>query len=154
METHHGHHFQRLIAKVAYTILVADVGLDGIEAAYVLPAIMGQSQDIGRWVGCDEMEYITDPGVLHGVTQAIVNDEVITRVRLFASYGAPEYVVVIGRLRQGATAGKFKVTGPGGFSRTRAHTEVQATARQVPEPFTRPNSSMTVEVRPHVEGTG
>jgi len=64
--THESHSLPRLIAKIAYTILVADVGLDGIEVAYVLPAILGQSQNIGRWVGCDEMEYITDQTVLHG----------------------------------------------------------------------------------------
>jgi hypothetical protein len=144
--TYERHYLPRLIAKIAYTFLVSDVGLDGIDVAYVLPAILGQSQDIGRWVGCDEMEYITDPRLLHGVSQAIVNNEVITRVRLFASYRAPEYVVAVGRVREGASRGKFKASGPEGFSRTRTNQEVQATAQRVPEPFTQPNSSQTVRV--------
>jgi hypothetical protein len=144
--TFRGHTFPRMIAKIAYTFVVADIGLDSIETAYVLPAIMGQSEDTGRWVGCDGMEYVTDPGVLHGVAQAIVNNEVIVRVRLFASSGAPEYVVVVGRLRADAVAGKFKVSGRQGFSRTRSLAEAQATARQAPEPFTQPNASLTVKL--------
>jgi len=146
--TFRGHSFPRLIAKIAYTFAIADIGIDGIETTYVLPAIMGQSDDTGRWVGCDGTEYITDPGVLHGVTQAIVNNEVIVRVRLFASYGAPEYVVVVGRVRAEAVGGRFKVSGRQGFSRTRSLAEVQATAQQAPEPFTRPNATLTTTLNP------
>jgi hypothetical protein len=125
---------------------VADVGLDGIETVYVLPAILGNSEDMGRWAGCDGMEYITDPGVLHGVSQLIVDGEVIVRVRLFASYLAPEYIVVVGKLRPEAGAGRFKVSGREGFSRTRTLDEVQATAQKAPEPFTEPNAFQTIRL--------
>ncbi len=137
--------FPRLIAKVAYTFLVADVGLDSIETSYVVPAILEEADDIGRWVGCDEMHYITDLRYLHGVMQKIVNDEVFMRVRLFACYGAPEYVVVVGRLRPGAVAGKFKVSGPEGISRTRTHAEVEANAQPAPAPFMPKNHTVAVE---------
>lgn len=83
-----GHTFLRMIAKIAYTVTVADVGLEAIDTAYVIPAILGKTNDIGRWAGCDEVETITDPRYLHGVAQQIENGEVIVRVRLFAGYRA------------------------------------------------------------------
>ena len=88
---------------------MADLGLDGIEEAYVLPAILGRSNDIGRWLGCDGQAHIINPQYLHGVRMAVVNGEIISRVRLFAQFGAPEYMVVVGRIRQGAQPGKFSV---------------------------------------------
>jgi hypothetical protein len=142
------HTFPRLIAKIAYTFVVADVGLDGIETAYVLPAILGQTDDLGRWLGCDGMEYITDPRLLHGVSHVIVNGEILVRVRLFANSRAPEYVVVVGRLRPDVMSGKFKVSGPEGFSRARTLAEAKGTAQHAPEPFTQPNSSLTIKVTP------
>ena len=107
--TFEGHSFPRLIAKVAYGVAVADFGLDMIQEAYVLPAILGQSNDIGRWLGCDGSTEIDNPTYLHGVRMAVVNREIISSVRLFSHYGAPEYVVVVGRVAEGAQPGKFKL---------------------------------------------
>ena len=111
--TFHGLNFERLIAKIAYTCLVVD-GLNGVEIAYVLPAILGQTDDIGRWFGCDGMAYTTDPRYLHGVSLLVVDREVISRVRLFVDALTPEYVVVVGRLMPDAVRGKFRPTAPTG----------------------------------------
>lgn len=106
--TFKGHSFLRLIAKVAYGTTVADFGLDALEEVYVFPAIMGISDDIGRWIGCDgERKLESRPLPLHGVGRTVVNSEVISRVTLFAKFGAPEYVVVVGRLRMNAKLGRF-----------------------------------------------
>jgi hypothetical protein len=95
--TFHGHSYPRLIAKVAYGVAVANLGLDIIEEAYVLPAIRGESNDIGRWLGCDGREQIIDSSYLHGIRMAVVNGDIIARVRLFAQFGAPEYIVLVGK---------------------------------------------------------
>lgn len=145
--TFKGHSFPRLIAKIAYTFVVADVGLDGIEAAYVLPSIVGQSEDIGRWVGCDGTEALTDPTYLHGVAMRVKDGEVIVRVRLFASYGAPEYIVVVGRLRPGASRGKFRAVSPLGITRSRTLVDAQAGAQKAPEPFFPPNHSLDMDAQ-------
>ncbi len=104
-----GHSYPRLIAKVAYGVAVADFGLEGIENAYVLPAILGESSDIGRWVGCDGLTMIKNRQHLHTVSRSVVNGEIIARVCLFAKFGAPEYVVVVGRIAKGAQPGKFSL---------------------------------------------
>ena len=106
--TFRGHSFIRLIAKVAYGMMVADFGLDNWEEVYVLPSIMGKSDDSGRWVGCDGKRKLSSlPLPLHGIGREVVNGEVITRVCLFAQFGAPEYVVVVGRLKPNAQPGQF-----------------------------------------------
>lgn len=144
--TYLGYSFPRLIAKIAYTFVVADVGLSGIETAYVLPAILGKADDIGRWFGCDQIEYITDPRYLHGVTMQVINGEVIVRVRLFVNSHTPEYIVVVGRLTSDAVPGQFQAALPVGITRTRSLTDVLATAEPAPLPSLRPNESISVEL--------
>ena len=141
-----GHAFPRLIAKIAYAFVVADVGLTGIEAAYVLPAILGEADDIGRWFGCDKMEFITNPRYLHGVTMQVINREVIVRVRLFVNSHTPEYIVVVGRLTPDAVSGKFQAAAPVGITRTRSFTDVVANVEHAPPPSLRSNDSVSVEL--------
>ena len=76
------------------------MGLGAIKEGYVLPAILGESNDVGRWVGCDGREQITGPNYLHGVRTAVVNGDILARVRLFAQFGAPEYLVLVGKARE------------------------------------------------------
>jgi hypothetical protein len=105
-----GHSFLRLIAKIAYGAMIADFGIDGFDEVYVLPAIMGKSDDIGRWVGCDgERKYGSRPLPLHTIGRTVVNGEIISRVSLFAKFGAPEYVIVVGRIRPNAQSGRFQL---------------------------------------------
>src|SRR5262245_50243861 len=139
--------FERMIAKIAYTFVVADVGLEGIETAYLMPAILGETDDIGRWVGCDEMEYITDARYLHGVMMRVVDRDIIARVRLFVSSGTPEYVVVVGRLAADAKTGKFQDVGAQGIARRRSHADVLAAAKPAPPLSHRSNGSLSVQVK-------
>ena len=52
--------FARFIAKMGYGYAVAAYGLDlfvacvGRPSSYVLPALLGERDDIGRWVGCSD----------------------------------------------------------------------------------------------------
>jgi len=45
--------FARLVAKIAYGTIIMKFGLAAIEKAFVVPAIFGQRDDIGRCIGCD-----------------------------------------------------------------------------------------------------
>lgn len=88
--------YERVLLKVAYAFTVFRLGLEGIKQAYVLPAILGQSNDIGRWLGCDERELLSlDTSLAIGL--AVLGRDIVCRVRLF-SRPAPEYVVVVGRV--------------------------------------------------------
>lgn len=92
--------FARMLAKVAYGFAVAAVGCDlnQFEDVYVLPAILGRSDDVGRWVGGVEDEEPAAVSDLHRINLTVRDGDVLVRVRLFAQHGAPEYLVVVGRL--------------------------------------------------------
>lgn len=90
--------FARLLAKIAYGFSVAAYGMDMIENAYVLPAIRGQSDDIGRWVGCTGDNSLAKSNHLHEMKLVVINGEIHGRVRLLAQFGTPEYLVVVGQL--------------------------------------------------------
>lgn len=94
-----GHPFERLLAKIAYCFAVAPLGLSGIEQAYVLPAILDRSDDIGRWLGCDGQDLLPTER-LHQLALAINDGVILCRIRLFARFKAPEYVVIVGRAAQ------------------------------------------------------
>ncbi len=88
-----------MLAKIAYGYSVANHGIDTIKDAYILPAILGNKDDIGRWVGCPKENLITEKG-LHIIKGYILNEEIIIRIKLFALYDMiPEYIVVVGRLK-------------------------------------------------------
>jgi hypothetical protein len=90
--------FARFIGKIAYGFAVGCVGLNAIETAYILPAVMGVDAGIGTWVGCPVKYYNIDAEGFHAITLERVGNELRAYVRLFAQFGAPEYVAIIGTL--------------------------------------------------------
>jgi len=95
--------FLRMIAKIAYCTVVWRYGLGNIETAYVIPAILGTSNDVWHWVGSDGEQQIyhesqhmdTD----HVVTTSQTSDgDLFARVKLFKKSLTPEYEVIVGRL--------------------------------------------------------
>jgi hypothetical protein len=91
--------FARLLAKIAYGCAVAATGCDlsRFDDVYVLPMILGRSDDIGRWVGGSNDDQPAAKADLHKVKFFIIDGEFRVHVRLFAQFNAPEYVVVVGR---------------------------------------------------------
>jgi hypothetical protein len=89
----------RTVAKIGYGFAVLNLGLDRIAECYVLPALLGEASDIGRWVGCESTSPVSTSSGLHAVTLRIEGKEIHVLVRLFAQFGAPEYHVVVGRVR-------------------------------------------------------
>jgi hypothetical protein len=92
--------FARMLAKIAYGCAVAAVGCDlsRFEDVYVLPAILGKSDDIGRWVGGMGNDQPPPESDLHYVKFYVHDGDLRVHVRLFARFNAPEYVVVVGRI--------------------------------------------------------
>jgi len=90
--------FARAVAKIAYGFTVLSLGLEHIADRYVLPALLGEMSNIGRWVGCDRASPLGPSTGLHAVTLRMEDKEIHVMVRLFAQFGAPEYHVVIGRV--------------------------------------------------------
>lgn len=94
--------FARVIAKIAYALAFAEGILDKINGnPLVLPAILGETDDIGCWVGT-----FTDPmcvfdSQLHRIR--IYGDHqkglLMGDVQLFSNFYTPRYEVIIGMLR-------------------------------------------------------
>lgn len=92
--------FARLLAKIAYGFTVAVYGLNTIREAYVLPSIMGKSDDVGRWVGCSTNNSLAPSNDLHKIELSSINGEIHCNVRLFARFNAPEYSVIVGHVSE------------------------------------------------------
>jgi hypothetical protein len=96
--------FARVLAKIAYGMTVFQHGLDIFEEAYVLPCIQGKKDDVGQWVGCEDPNkspaLLPKERFLHRIDILRKGNEVGARIRLFASYQTPEYLVIVGRLKK------------------------------------------------------
>jgi hypothetical protein len=93
--------FARFIAKMAYGYAVERYSLNAFEDRYVVPAILGEANDIGRWVGCsDRREFpVRDCTVSVGF-KIISRNELIVRLKMFAQFDGAEYIVVIGKVKE------------------------------------------------------
>lgn len=87
----------RLIAKIAYGFAIRTFGPSIIDTSYVRPAILGQIDDVGRWVGCVSQHPPPKTSNLHEIKLSVTNDDIYVYVRLFANYETPEYLVITGR---------------------------------------------------------
>jgi len=94
-----GNSFDRMLAKIAYGFSVAKFGIDNIEEVYVLPAILGQKEDVGNWIGTAKDTQLENTKFFHLIQVEIINGEIIVRMRLFANYkNVPEYLAVVGKI--------------------------------------------------------
>jgi hypothetical protein len=95
-----GNDLERMLAKSAYGFAVAKFGLDGFERVFVVPTILGEKDDSGRWVGCDKNINLAAGRNLHEVAiEVMSNRVVIIRIKLFSIFATPEYKIVVGILR-------------------------------------------------------
>lgn len=97
--------FARMIGKIAHGF-AATVGagvVDDVDVECLLPsALLAEDESIGQWVGGAPDVSIPEEG-LHNVIVHSVNDHLHVRVRLFAQFGGPEYLVIAGRLSKPAS---------------------------------------------------
>jgi hypothetical protein len=98
-----------MIAKIGYCFSVYRYGLNAFEEVCVVPALLGQCDDISNWVGSDGYQLI------YNTTGHINNDHVVAtsrtqegtvlaRVKLWKKSETPEYAVIIGKLTERANA--------------------------------------------------
>ncbi len=96
--------FARMLAKIIYVYATAELGLSKTKEAFVLPAILGQKDDIGRWVGTIRRETEPKKNLLHRLKliQEKEKQLLLGEVQLFADSLGPTYGIVIGKSRANA----------------------------------------------------
>jgi hypothetical protein len=94
--------FARMLAKIGYSHAVGELGIDSFEKVFVIPAILGKEDDIGRWVGVDQEFAPKFPILLHRLLLKIhpENRLLFAVVHLFSDSESPSYLVVIGSLKE------------------------------------------------------
>lgn len=93
--------FARMIGKIGYSYAVAEHGLDAFNDIYLLPDILGERDQIGRWVGLHPRKPpASRGGGLHrlGLGRREGTDEVVVEVQLLSDGQTPTYLVVVGEL--------------------------------------------------------
>ena len=105
------HNFARMIAKIAYGFAVAHFGIDDIEDLGIVSAILGETDDIGKWVGCVDDEKFAPNTVLHSWQLKInasyqidnpkesMDARLLYKISLFSLFNTPEYTVVVGNVK-------------------------------------------------------
>lgn len=107
--THKCHDFEKMVAKIGYCAAVALFGLDDFDQRFLLPALLGEEDNIGFWMGCDPKGSFT-PLIGKQRFENIIKIDVlkkdgddknyvVARLKFFASSDAPEYIVLVGTLK-------------------------------------------------------
>lgn len=92
--------FARFIAKMAYGYAIEKYGLEAFENIYVLSSILGQSNDIGRWVGCPTTREFPIRECNISVGFIIESSrELIVKIKMFPRFDGVEYVIVVGKIK-------------------------------------------------------
>lgn len=99
--------FLRMIAKIAYCSIVWRYGLSNIGRRYIVPAILGTSNDILQWVGSDGEQRTYEESKRmdtdHVVDTWFTPDgDLRARVKFFKKSLTPEYDVIVGQLTETA----------------------------------------------------
>lgn len=100
--TNHPAEFARVIAKIGYAMAYAEGYIECISGSpYVLPAILGESEDIGRWVGTIPEKINISSNLLHRIVfkRDYENNLLIAEVQLFSDSFSPTYCVILGSLK-------------------------------------------------------
>ena len=93
--------FARMIAKIGYAWAVAEGKLGALKGQpFVVPAILGKTDDIGRWVGTLTDAPEKHEGLLHyfALHEDREKNLLIAEVHLFSDSETPRYGVVLGEL--------------------------------------------------------
>lgn len=99
--------FLRMIAKIAYCTAVWRYGLSNISKAYVVPTILGNSDDILQWVGGDGEQWIYEESKHMDTDHVVItwqspDGDIHAGVKLFKKSLTPEYLVIVGQLTKTA----------------------------------------------------
>ncbi|OFY37450.1 MAG: hypothetical protein A2Z69_03385 [Bacteroidetes bacterium RBG_13_44_24] len=91
--------FARMLAKIAYGFAVSKYGLNNFRPL-ILPAILGEKDDIGMWVGCEAQEQENFPKEDFVVNLSVKEDIIYSRIKFFGKFEqVPTYLVVVGEIK-------------------------------------------------------
>jgi hypothetical protein len=94
--------FARFIAKIAFGYAIEHYTLEAFDEFFIIPAILGETLDIGRWIGCpDQRTWPVRKGYNISVGYGIMagTDDVFVKVKMFPEFDGAEYIAVIGRIK-------------------------------------------------------
>ena len=119
----------KLTAKIGYAQAVGSGAIDpSLGRPAVVSSILGEVDEIGRWIGTVAEPRFREPSVLHQATvQAdLKNNLLIARVQYLTIVGTPVYGVILGNLKDSFVCPKF------GESSRNISREVRWTSTPVP----------------------
>jgi len=97
----HGRMFARMLAKIAHAFAAADVGLDGFEPLLIDFILDKSNVEPNFFIGSIDLSPELD--ILHRTSletaQIVDKQYLVANIRLFAKIGAPQYRVVVGKMR-------------------------------------------------------
>jgi hypothetical protein len=93
--------FARFVAKCSYGYAIEQYGIEAFETIYVRSAILGSTNDIGRWVGSpDTRELPVRKTPMSGGFKILPVNDVLVRIKLFPRFDGAEYVTVVGKMKK------------------------------------------------------
>ena len=100
----YSHSFARLLAKAALGYTIGCHSIENLEQNYVVPYILDRKKEgISKYVGTAKDKIIDGNKIDHRAIFAYnQNGEILIRMKLFASYDTPEYLVIAGKLKKAA----------------------------------------------------
>jgi hypothetical protein len=92
--------FARFVAKCSYGYAIERYGIEAFESIYIRSAILGITNDIGRWVGSpDTRELPIRKTPMSGGFRILPDNDVLVRIKLFPRFDGAEYVTVVGKMK-------------------------------------------------------
>lgn len=93
--------FARFVAKCSYGYAIERYGIDSFESTYVRSAILGNTRDIGRWVGSpDTRELPVRNTPMSAGFRILPDNDVLVRIKVFPRFDGAEYVTVVGKMKK------------------------------------------------------
>lgn len=104
-ENHKPVAFAKMVAKIGYAFAYAEGAMNHLEGEpFVLPAILGDIDEIGRWVGTLIAPPQSHAGTLHRIEVHHDRERnlLCAEVQLFSDSETPSYGVILGKLKPNA----------------------------------------------------
>jgi hypothetical protein len=98
-----------MVIKMAYSLVIAYWGIDSFEQRFILPTILDEKDDAGFWMGCDPDGRFVPPigkeseglAIRINILESNSGQKLAAvSLKFFPSSDAPEYVVVVGTLKE------------------------------------------------------
>jgi hypothetical protein len=88
--------FARTLAKIAFCAAIYAIGIAPFRNSPIRRVILGADPYVGHWVGAWKGSQVNEMKGLHAMQIRASGTDVHVILRLFAQFGAPEYLVVLG----------------------------------------------------------